>query len=107
MSNEITINNEIYIKKSSVEGNYKPSPVRIAVLNRGWVVVGRVKEEKNKTFITNASVIRRWGTTEGLGELAYNGELNDTVLDTCPDIEVETANIVLLMNCNEENWKNV
>jgi hypothetical protein len=107
MSNELIINGEIYIKKSSIKNNYKPSPVRIAVLNRGWIVIGRVKEEKNKTFITNASVIRRWGTTSGLGELAYEGILEDTVLDKCPDIEVETINIVLLMNCNEDNWKNV
>ena len=105
---KIEINGEIYIKESQIKDkNFKSSKVQILVLNRGWIIIGRVKEEKNKTFIVNASVIRNWGTTKGLGELAHDGKLNDTVLDKCPDIEVDTLNIVLLMNCNENNWKDV
>jgi len=105
--NKLEINGETYIKESDIDQDFKPSELRIVVLQRGWIVVGRVREEAEKTFITNASVIRNWGTTNGLGELAYNGELKDTVLDKCPDIEVLTINIVLCMNCNKEKWKNV
>lgn len=105
---KIEINGETYIKESEIKDkDFKSSKVQIVILNRGWIVIGRVKEEKNKTFITNASVIRNWGTTKGLGELAYNGKLNDTILDKCPDIEVDTLNIVLLMNCDENSWKDV
>jgi hypothetical protein len=105
--NKIQINGENYIKESDVQElpNYKPSPVQILVLNRGWVVIGNVSESGSKTIVQNASVIRKWGTENGLGELAQKGKLSNTVLDSCPDITVETVNIVLTMNCNQNKWK--
>jgi hypothetical protein len=96
---EINFNNEIYVKKSDLKGEFKPSKVQIVVLNRGWICIGSVSEKGSKTYVKNTSIIRKWGTTEGLGELAEKGELDDTVLDKCPDIEVETINIVFKMNC--------
>lgn len=102
--NEITINGEVYIKKSDINQEYKPSPIQIVVLNRGWIVVGNVKETGSKTIIQNASVIRNWGTKNGLGELAMKGKLPETKLDACPDITVETCNVVLVMNCEQKNW---
>ena len=98
------INGETYIKKSEVKQDYKASPVQIVVLNRGWIVVGNVSEKGVKTIIQNASVVRYWGTSEGLGELAEKGPLPDTKLDKCPDVTVDTCNIVLTMNCNQSNW---
>lgn len=98
------INGETYIKASEVNQKYTPSPVQILVLNRGWNVIGKVSEEGSKTIIKDASIIRVWGTTEGLGELAMNGKLTDTVLDKCPDITVETCNVVLVMNCEQSKW---
>jgi hypothetical protein len=99
---EITINNEIYIKKS--ESEYQSSPIQILVLNRGWNVIGNVKEKDGKTYITNASIIRRWGTTQGLGELAIKGKLPLTILDKCLDIAVDTANVIFVMNCDQSKW---
>jgi len=104
MTNKIEINGEIYIKETAISGEYRPSDVQIVVLNRGWIVVGKVREKDAKTIIQDASVIRNWGTTEGLGELAEQGKLPNTVLDSCPDITVETCNIILLMNCNQTKW---
>jgi len=106
MTEQMIINGENYIKESSLkeQKDYVPSPVQIVVLNRGWIVVGNVKESVNKTIIRNAAVIRKWGTTKGLGELAENGKLSDTILDKCPDITVDTANVVLTMNCNQSKW---
>ena len=49
--NEITINNEVYIKKSEITTEYQPSPIQIVVLNRGWIVVGNVEEKDGKTSI--------------------------------------------------------
>jgi hypothetical protein len=99
---EITINNEIYIKKS--ESEYQPSPIQILVLNRGWNVIGNVREKDGKTYITNASIIRRWGTTQGLGELAIKGKLPETILDKCLDISLDTANVIFCMNCDQSKW---
>jgi len=106
IASKIEINGETYIKESELkkQSKYKASPVQILVLNRGWIVVGNVSESVNKTIIQNAAVIRKWGTTKGLGELAIKGKLPDTILDACPDITVDTANVVLVMNCEQSKW---
>lgn len=105
-TNEIEINGESYVKKSSLKNieEYKASPIQILVLNCGWIVIGNVSESVGKTVIQNAAVIRRWGTTKGLGELASSGKLKDTIFDACPDITVNTANVVLAMNCDQSKW---
>lgn len=100
---EITINNEIYVKKSEIE--YKPSPIQIVVLDRGWIVIGNVEEKEGKTYIKNPSVIRKWGTSNGLGELAIKGKLPNTILDKCLDISVDTANIIFCMDCDKSKWE--
>lgn len=102
---EITINNEIYIKKTDIK--YQPSPIQIVVLKRGWVVVGNVEQKVKKTYIRNASIIRRWGTTNGLGELAMNGKLEETVLDKCLDIVSHNENVIFMMNCNQSKWEKI
>ena len=105
--NEIIINNEVYIKKHTVSTtNCVNDPIKIVVLNRGWIAVGKTTENGSKTFIRNASIVRVWGTSKGLGEIAEKGPLSDTVLDKCGEIEVETCNVVLVMSCNQENWNN-
>lgn len=103
---KIEINGETYVKESEIkkQKNYQASPVQIVVLNRGWIIVGNVSEKASKTIIQNASVIRNWGTKNGLGELATSGKLPETKLDKCPDITVETCNVVLVMNCEQSKW---
>ena len=104
--NKISMNGETYIKESDIVVNkdYAASPIQIVVLNRGWIVIGNVKESASKTIIQNAAVIRKWGTTEGLGQLAMQGKQSKTILDACPDITVDTANVVLIMNCEQSKW---
>ena len=104
--NEVLVDGELFVRKADIKINkdYTPSPVQILVLNRGWIVVGNVQEVGQKTIVQNASVIRNWGTKNGLGELALNGKLPETRLDPCPDITVETCNVVLVMNCEQSKW---
>lgn len=59
---KITINNEVYVLESDVE--IKPTTKQIVVLNRGWVVVGNYSEDGDNCTLTDASVIRVWGTTK-------------------------------------------
>lgn len=99
---KIQINNETYILESDV--NLTPSVKQIVVLNRGWVVVGDYLEEGDNCTLTNASVVRKWGTTKGLGELAENGPLADTVLDKCPNVHFNKLTMVARMDCNESAW---
>ena len=106
----ITVNGEVYVAEKDVKAelsrkNVKPSKKQIVILNRGWVVVGDYSEKGDDCFLTNASVIRTWGTTKGLGELAENGPLTNTKLDPCPMLTFNKLTVVARMNVNENNWK--
>jgi hypothetical protein len=72
--------------------------VRILVLQRGWVVVGNYSAEGDECVLTDASVIRRWGTTKGLGELV-NGPLEDTVLDPAGIVRAHKLAVVMQIEC--------
>ncbi|MDE3096883.1 MAG: hypothetical protein KGK07_12920 [Chloroflexota bacterium] len=76
----------------------------ILVLPRGWVVVGTLAYEDDRVVrLTDTSVIRRWGTTAGLGQLALHGPQPETVLDPCGTVQAHPQAIVLRMAC-EDAW---
>lgn len=77
----------------------------ILVLQRGWVVVGDLAEETaEKIRLVNASVIRRWGTTKGLGQLALEGPQGSTVLDACGVVEAHPLAVVMRLACEPSKW---
>ena len=84
--------------------NREPSNHKIVVLQRGWVVVGLVQETGDKIVIHDAAVVRRWGTSKGLGELAAKGPLPETVLDPAGRVEAHKLAVVLTIDCVEEAW---
>ena len=99
----MSINDVEYVRKDAV--NFVETKKQIIVLQRGWVVVGNVEKVETEVKITDCSVIRVWGTSNGLGELAENGVTGKTKLDPCPSITVHPLSVVLYMNVNESNWK--
>jgi len=81
--------------------------IKIVVLQRGWSAVGIYERKGSDCKLHNASIIRRWGTSEGLGELALNGPLKETKLDKCHGVvEFNNLTSVLTIACKEESWKN-
>ena len=84
----------------------KNTELRIVVLPRGWVMVGECEEHEGKLFMSNASVVRRWGTTEGLPELANNGPLSSTILDGKCEMQFSMSSIIAQMKCDEKAWSN-
>ena len=74
---------------------------QIVIAQRGWVFVGDVTRAENEVVIENAAVVRRWGTTAGLGQLAENGPTADTRLDPCPTVRIHPLAIVATMDCAE------
>lgn len=103
----IEVNGEKYVS----EADYKkknvstiPTKKQIVILQRGWVVVGDYAEVKGECVLSNASVIRVWGTTRGLGELAENGPLSNTKLDPCPNVRFHPLTVIARMDVNESKW---
>jgi hypothetical protein len=80
--------------------------VRIVILQRGWVMVGYYKREGDSCSLTKASVIRNWGTTKGLGEIAADGPKKDTKLDpTNGLVEFHRLTEVATIRCEVSKWQ--
>lgn len=78
--------------------------VRIAILQRGWCMVGRFTKKGAQCFLKQASVIRYWGTTRGLGEIAIGGPTDKTKLDPVGEVSFHELTAVALINCDESMW---
>lgn len=98
----LMIDNEKYIRADAG----LDAPYQIAVLDRGFVYIGRVEWNDDVLTITNAKCIRRWGTTKGLGELV-NGPRPETILDTVGTIHVPEHALIHLIDVVESAWKNI
>ena len=68
-------------------------------------MVGECKEKDNKLFLTNASVVRKWGTTKGLPQLANEGPLSSTILDGKCEMEFPISSVIAKMKCDSKAWK--
>lgn len=77
----------------------------IVILQRGWVMVGKLEMQEDICLLHDAAVIRRWGTTRGLPELAERGVLPETILDRCTGIvRFHILTTIAILACNEGNW---
>ena len=94
-----------YIRADSIKQQPETTgAIRIVILQRGWVMIGRFTKDGPQCRLENASVVRIWGTSKGLGELATKGPLPNTKLDPCPPVEFHELTIVQTMECVEEVW---
>jgi len=109
---EIKINGVDYVPKGSQKQKEFSGEIRIVVLQRGWVVVGRYSVSGENGYLDGAHVIRKWGTDKGLGQLVSgpikSGESSyaPTVLDKCYGrVEFLLSTTILMLNCDEDGWK--
>ena len=72
---------------------------QIVIAQRGWVFVGEVSRTDTDIVIENAAVVRRWGTTRGLGELAATGPTDQTIIDPCPTVRLHPLTVVATLDC--------
>jgi hypothetical protein len=77
--------------------------VKIVVLDRGFIFVGYVTQDEQFIYIDKASCIRRWGTTQGIGELR-NGPLNETTLDPAGVIRAPVRALIFTIDCDASKW---
>lgn len=102
--NELEVNGQTYVLKGSASVEPKNSNIKIAILQRGWVMIGRYSEDADMCSLENAYVIRSWGTTKGVGELALNGKQSGTKLDKAGSVTFHKLTTVALIDCVEDVW---
>lgn len=78
--------------------------MKICVLEHGWVMVGQLEKDGDEYLLINGSVIRRWGTTQGLGELASKGPLPETRFDKMPLVRFNKSQLIFSISCDESKW---
>jgi hypothetical protein len=101
--NEIVIDGQTYVPKDSIVRSYE-GDIKIVVLQRGWVYIGRFERNGNDCKLHNAYNIRSWGTTKGLPELV-NGATTYTKLDKCEGIvEFDWLTVVHTITVNPSKW---
>ena len=91
------------VKANTVTATGRVTDKRIVVLQAGWVFIGdyHAAEDSKPAYLTDASNIRIWGTTAGLGEIAMKGPTPSTVLDPVGIVLLDTpANILFTIPCD-------
>jgi hypothetical protein len=78
---------------------------QIVILQRGWVIVGDITKNGEYFTCENGYIIRRWGTTNGLGQLASEGKQSETKLEPTPKQRFHELTVINFIKCNEEKWK--
>lgn len=99
---EIKVDGQIFVRKGDEEP--KNSTIRIVILQRGWIVIGRWSQDGDMCALDTAYVIRVWGTTKGLGELALEGKTLSTKLDKAGHVDFHILTVVAVLHCKESVW---
>jgi hypothetical protein len=73
----------------------------IVIANNGWVFIGLVTITKEWIEIDDCYVIRKWGTTKGLGQIALSGPTKDTILDEAGIVRIKNndRSVVAFIKC--------
>jgi hypothetical protein len=102
--NEVEINGIKYVRKDSIQTKQFEGDIKIVILQRGWIYIGRFERIGNDCKLHNAYNIRTWGTTKGLPELV-NGATKDTKLDKCEGIvEFDWLTVIHTITVNSAKW---
>lgn len=102
----IKIDEVEYVRKDSVPERKYEGDVKIVILQRGWVYVGRYTQN-NETMmceLNQSYCIRKWGTTKGLPELK-DGPTRDTVLDPAGKVVFHLLTTIAVIDCDGAAWK--
>lgn len=103
MKKKVVIEGEEYVPAKEREYG---GDVKIVILQRGWVMVGRFERNGSDCKLHDASVVRSWGTTKGIGEIAKDGPTSTTKLDPCNGtVEFDYLTVVATISCNESKWQ--
>lgn len=91
------------VEQRQERGRIAESGIKIAVLDRGWVFVGHVTVDGDACTIERAMCVRKWGTTNGLGELR-NGPLEGTKLDPAGRVVAPARALLFTIDVEADQW---
>lgn len=101
---KITVDGKDYVPVDAIQEF--DGPIKIVILQRSWCMVGRFERTGSDCQLHNAAVIRTWGTSKGLGEIALNGPTSSTKLDkTNGLVEFDYLTVVATLSCKESKWE--
>jgi hypothetical protein len=96
-----------YIPKTNQVSPNFTGDIKIVVLQRGWIYIGRFSRIGNDCKLENSYCIRTWGTTKGLQELV-NGATSSTKLDKCDGVvEFDWLTVIHTITVNKESWTQI
>jgi hypothetical protein len=102
MSKEIVVDGVRYVPASTCGG-----PIKIAVIERGFIYVGRIDGSDpfgaDSTTIHGARSLIRWGSSQHIGELV-NGPLENTKLGASCTVHVGKKQIIHFIEVNQDAW---
>ena len=106
--NEVTVNGVKYVRKDSIsEHKNFEGDVKIVILQRGWVYIGRLERNGHDCKLHNAYNIRVWGTKKGLPELIH-GATESTKLDKCEGVvEFNWLTVVHTITADKSKWPQI
>ena len=99
----MTINGIEYIPAAEA-GPPAESTMSILILQRGWVFVGELSRDGEEFVLSNAQNIHRWGTTDGLGQLALTGPTSTTVLKPAGTVRCHQLTVVARLDVDSSRW---
>ena len=100
----IRINDVDYIRKDQAKAT--EGDIKIVVIDRGFVYVGRLKMDGDFAVLSDARNIRVWGTTAGLGELV-SGPTKATKLDLVGVVRIPLRAVISIIDTEQSRWKSV
>jgi energy-converting hydrogenase Eha subunit C len=71
----------------------------IVVATAGHVLLGEPEQKPHGIELREASIIRVWGTTRGLGQIALCGPTKETVLDPVGTVFIPTHAVIMRITC--------
>jgi hypothetical protein len=80
--------------------------VRIVIAPRAFVFVGEFSQDGVNCYVRNGCIVRHWGTTRGLGQIAKDGPTPKTILDPVPETRFHELTIMTIA-CDSDKWKGV
>jgi hypothetical protein len=92
------------VSATAAHANSIAHGLNIVILDRGFVYVGDVEIADDWIIITNAKNVRRWGTSQGLGELAAKGPQPETKLDMGGTVKAPMRALIGLIACEQSKW---